>query len=295
MSKVQYTALVILTTFIMGIAFPVGKIGLAYAPPFFLMGVRFVLAGGLLTLIASRKPQPRSGKMWLQAAAVGLLQSAGVMGCAYYSMRWITSGESAIITCTNPLLVIVLGTLFHQAVYRRRQWLGVAVGFIGVVFTFGVHMGIQPGTFISFAGAISFASATLLIKRWGPAFDMTVLAAYQMLAGGIALLLMSSVTEHPYFHWSGTSVTVLLWLAVVCSIVQFSLWFYLLRTGDPAKTSAFLFLVPFFGVISSWVLLGEKVEWNVGAGGLFICAGIFLVNWEGKPGTAMAHRKQSLN
>ncbi|NOU97138.1 EamA family transporter [Paenibacillus sp. LMG 31456] len=282
MNKFQYIGLIVLTTFLMGIAFPVGKIGMLYAPPFLLMGVRFVLAGGLLAIIVARKPQPRSKKQWVQAAVIGLLQSAGVMGCAYYSMRWITSGESSIITCTNPLLVIVLGALLTRAAYRGRQWLGVAIGFIGVVFTFGLQMDIQPGTFISFAGAVCFASATLLIKRWGSAFDLTVLASYQMLSGGIALLVLSAFTEHPYFIITSTSISVLLALAILCSIVQFSIWFNLLRIGDPAKTSSFLFLVPLFGVLSSWLLLGETVEWYVGVGGAFICVGIFLVNWEGK-------------
>jgi drug/metabolite transporter (DMT)-like permease len=282
MRTFSYVSLVVLTTLLMGIAFPIGKIGISYAPPFLLMGIRFLLAGGLLAIIVIRKPRPRGGKQWLQSAVIGLFQSAGVMGCAYYSMRWITSGESSIITCTNPLLVIVLGSMLTGAVYRGRQLLGVAVGFVGVVFTFGLHMGLQPGTFISFAGAVSFATATLLIKRWGPAFDMTVLAAYQMLAGGAALLILSMLTEHPYFIFTGTSVTVVLWLAILCSIIQFTMWFYLLNTGDPAKTSSFLFLVPLFGVLSSWLLLGEKIQWYVGVGGAFICLGIFLVNWEGK-------------
>ena len=77
-------------------------------------------------------------------------------------------------------------------------------------------------------------------------------------------------------------MTVVLWLAILCSIIQFTMWFYLLNTGDPAKTSSFLFLVPLFGVLSSWLLLGEKIQWYVGVGGAFICLGIFLVNWEGK-------------
>jgi drug/metabolite transporter (DMT)-like permease len=246
------------------------------------MGIRFLLAGGILAIMVAKKPQPSDWKQWLQAGAVGLFQSAGVMGCAYYSMHWITSSESSIITCTNPLLVIVLGTLLTGAVYRGRQWLGVAVGFIGVAFTFGFHLGFQPGTFIGFAGALCFASATLLIKRWGPKFDTTVLASYQMLAGGVALLILSSISEQPHFTFTGTSIAVVLWLAIMCSIVQFTVWFYLLRSGDPAKTSSFLFLVPLFGVLTSWLMLGEKIEWYAGVGGAFICAGIYLVNWSGK-------------
>jgi drug/metabolite transporter (DMT)-like permease len=281
-NKFQYISLVFMTTILMGIAFPIGKIGLAYAPPFFLMGVRYILAGGLLALIVMRKPLPSGGKQWLQVWIIGLLQSAGVMGCVYYSMRWITSSESAILTFVSPLLVIIFGTMFTRSVYRARQWMGVAIGFVGVFLTFGSHMYINPGTFISFMGAVCFATATLLIKRWGHAFNMEVLSAYQMLVGGIGLLILSSITEHPYFIFTVTSITVVLCLVILCSIVQFSVWFYLLQKGDPGKTSSFLFLAPMFGVLSSWLLLGEQVKWYVGLGGAFICGGVFLVNWEGK-------------
>ncbi|WP_324617858.1 DMT family transporter [Cohnella cholangitidis] len=271
MSKFKFIILVIVTTFLMGIAFPVGKIGLDYAPPFLLMGLRFVIAGSLLALIVAKKARPAGAKQWLQVAAIGLLQSTGVMGCSYYSMRWITSGESSIMIFTNPLLVIIMGTLLTGAVYRARQWLGVAVGILGVVITLGFHMGLQPGTYISFAGAICFASATLLIKRWGSSFDMTAMAAYQMIFGGLALFVLSAISERPHFEMTVISITSLLWLSLLCSIVQFSLWYYLLGKGDPAKTSAFLFLVPLFGVFTSWLLLGETVVWEVYAGGALIC------------------------
>ncbi|WP_239616659.1 DMT family transporter [Cohnella mopanensis] len=297
MTKLKYVFLVVLTTFLMGVAFPVGKIGMDYAPPFLLMGIRFVLAGGLLALILAKKPRPEGTKQWFQIAAIGLLQSTGVMGCSYYSMRWITSGESSILIFTNPLLVIIMGTLLTGVVYRGRQWLGVAVGILGVAITLGFHMGLQPGTYISFGGAICFASATLLIKRWGPQYDMKVLAAYQMIFGGLALFVLSAISEHPRFEFNAASVLVLLWLILMCSIVQFTLWYYLLSKGDPAKTSAFLFLVPLFGVLTSWLLLGEKVAWEVYAGGALICIGIFLVNWEGrhKPASRSIKRDPVLN
>ncbi|MGG1659961.1 DMT family transporter [Brevibacillus sp. NRS-1366] len=282
MNKWFYFSLIILTTCMMGIAFPIGKIGMDYAPPFLLMGIRYLLAGGVLALIVSKKQQPRGRKQWLQAAVIGLFQSAGVMGCGYYSMNWITSSESAIITFVNPLIVIVLGTLFMGKAYRGYQWLGVAVGFMGVVFTLGFQLQFQQGTLLAFAAALSFSTATLLIKKWGSAFDTMVLAAYQMVAGGVTLSLLSLFTEQPIFDINTNSIFILLVLVIVCSILQFSLWFYLLKNGDAAKTSSFLFLVPFFGVLSSWWLLGEQVQWYVVAGGALICIGIFLVNWERK-------------
>lgn len=280
--KIRFVSLLLVITILMGIAFPIGKIGLMYAPPFFLMAIRFILAGGIQAIIAHGKPLPKGYKQWLQVSIIGFLQSTCVMGCVYYSMSWITSGESAILTFMSPLLVIILGTVFTQTVYRTRQWIGFAVGFIGVFFTFGSQMNFNPGTFIGFMGAVCFATATLLIKRWGHCFHTDVLSGYQMLSGGIVLLILSIVTEHPYFIITVTSLSVVGCLVILCSIVQFSGWFYLLRKGDAGKTSSFLFLAPLFGVLSSWLLLGEQMTWHVAVGGVFICGGVFLVNWEGK-------------
>ncbi|MDK8192769.1 EamA family transporter [Paenibacillus sp. UMB7766-LJ446] len=278
MKSLKYTFLIIVTTLIMGTSFPVGKIGMMYAPPFLLMGLRYILAGALLAWIIRKRPLPVGWKHWIQIGVIGLFQSAGVMGCAYYSMNWISSGESAIITFTNPLLVIILSAALYGVSYRFSQWTGVILGFVGVALTFGMHLSLNPGTGIGFGGAISFAVSTLLIKRWGAAHDTFVLTAYQMLAGGVVLLLLSVFTEQPHFIVNTTSIVVLVWLTIFCSIIQFTLWFYLLQNTDPAKTSSFLFLAPLFGLLSSFVLLEEHVGWIVGAGGVMICLGIFLVN-----------------
>ncbi|MED4163735.1 DMT family transporter [Halalkalibacterium halodurans] len=73
-------------------------------------------------------------------------------------------------------------------------------------------------------------------------------------------------------------LVILLWLSIMSSIVQFASWYYLLQKGDPGKTSAFLFLAPFFGVLSGWALLDETLSFSIVVGGLFIISGIYLVN-----------------
>lgn len=46
-----------------------------------------------------------------------------------------------------------------------------------------------------------------------------------------------------------------------------------------ASESSILFLAPFFGVIFGWILLDERVTWEVLVGGILILFGIFFVNW----------------
>lgn len=280
MKPYKYYSMLLFTTYLMGMAFAVGKMGLSYSTPFLLMGIRFVLAGGILAFWTMKRklPQPKGAREWGMMGVIGLFQSAAVMGCAFYSMHWITSGESAIITSSSPLIIVLMGTVFMGARYRMHQWLGVIFGFAGIAFSFGFHMGLKPGTWIGLAGAVFFSIATLLVKRWGGDFHITVLAAYQMVFGGGILLLLSALTEHAYLDLNVKSIAIILWLSVMCSIVQYSLWFYLLEAGDPGKTSSFLFLVPIFGVWSSWLLLGERIAWEAMAGGVLVCVGIYLVN-----------------
>jgi len=274
-----FVILVLITTSLMGSSFAIGKVGLHYISPLLLVGVRFTLAGILMAVFVIKRDHPKTLEAWLKIALIGLLQTGGVMGCIFISLRTITASESSILTFMNPLLVIILGTLFTGASYRLLQWGGVVLGFLGVFVTLGLHLHLEFGTWLAFLGAVSWALATLLIKRWGALMDTWVLTAYQMLFGGILLLIAGVTIEHPLFVVNGTSIAIELWLAIMASVVQFAIWFYLLQQGDAGKTSAFLFLAPFFGVISGWLLLGEPITWGVIVGGIFIFLGIFLVNW----------------
>ncbi|CAM4428117.1 EamA family transporter [Paenibacillus phoenicis] len=292
MNIYKYTGLLLLTTFLMGTAYPAAKLGMMHTTPLMLMGLRFLFAGGLLAVFSAKRPQPRGAKSWLQILLLGLFQSVGVMRFTAYSMRWITSGESAIISSTSPLMLILWGALMGTA-YRVRQWFGVVIGFIGVVITFGIHLSVNPGMVFALAGAASFTVATLIINHIGPAFDKRVLAAYQMLLGGVMLLIFSFAGEKPSFELNLTSASVVLWLVLFCSIIQFTIWFYLLSHSDPGKTSSFLFLVPIFSVICSWLLLGEQIAWYVYVGGALTCVGVFLVNWQGSSNSQPAEENLS--
>jgi len=269
--------------FLMGSSFAVGKIGLSYTTPLLLVGIRFSLAGVIMAIAVRllRIPHPKSFSQWVKIAVIGSFQTAGVMSCIFLSLRTIPAGQSSILTFMNPLLVVIFGTIFMKLSYSPRQWTGVILGFIGVFITLGAQLSFEIGSLLAFLSAVSWAIGTLLIKKWGNDFNTWLLTAFQMLFGGIILLIGSLILENPHFQVTGTSIFIVLWLAIMASIVQFAGWFYLLQKGDPGKTSAFLFLAPFFGVLSGWVLLDEAINSYVTIGGLCIFTGIFMVNWTG--------------
>lgn len=280
-------AFVIISTGLMGSSFAVGKIGLAYVSPLLMVGLRFFMAGIIMAIYVflTKKPHPKYAATWLKIIIIGLFQTAFVFAAIFVSLQTISAGQSAILTFMNPLLVIIIGTIFLGARYRLLQWTGVILGFVGVLITLEGQFEFQFGTILGFGGAISWAIATLLVSRWGVEINTWVLSAYQMLFGGAILLLGSVLFEEMELIFNSTSVFVILWLTIMASVVQFTMWFFLLQHGNPAKVSSFLFLAPFFGVISGWLLLQESISSALIIGGLFIFVGIFLVNWTSKPKT----------
>ncbi|MEK9197119.1 DMT family transporter [Ureibacillus sp. FSL E2-3493] len=280
MNTFKFTLLILLTTFLMGSSFAVVKFGLPYSSPLLLAALRFTLAGLIMAVIVFilKRPHPTSIKNWMKMFTIGAFQTAGVMGCIFLSLRTITASESSILTFTNPLLVVVFSTIFLKTHYKFYQWIGVLFGLVGVSITMGAQLELKIGIFYGILSAVFWAIATLLANKWGVHFDTWVLSAYQMLFGGLLLLLSSFMFEKSFFILNSHSLLILLWLSIMSSIVQFAVWYYLLQKGDPGRTSAYLFLAPFFGVISGWLLLGEPLYPSIIVGGMFIIIGIYLVN-----------------
>lgn len=249
MNKGLFVILLVITTSLMGSSFAVGKIGLNYISPLLLVGLRFTLAGLMMAIVVIilKRTHPKKLKEWFQIIVVGVFQTTGVMGSIFLSLRTITAGESSILTFTNPLLVVIFGTIFVGIKYRWVQWLGVIIGFLGVFITLGASVDFQhSGTLLGFLSAVSWSIATLLLKKWGSTFDTWVMTAYQMLSGGLLLLVGSALFEKVEIEITSVSIFIILWLAVMASIVQFAIWFYLLHLAFLIQNNRSFFDSPLF-------------------------------------------------
>jgi drug/metabolite transporter (DMT)-like permease len=276
--NLRIALLMLLATSLMGSSFAISQMGLHYSSPLFLAGLRFGFAGLLLAPFVLKRRQPAGLRQWGRVALIGLLQTTGVMGAIFLSLTTITAGESAILTFTNPVLVVVLGSLFAGIRYRAVQWLGAGLGLAGVAVAIAASWQLQSGMAWGLASAVFWASSTLLLKRWRGEFDPWVMTAYQMLFGGACLVLLGVALEGPVFQLNLHAAAILAWLVVMASIVQFGAWFYVLHHADPARASAYLFLAPVFGVLFGYVLLGQPIGAHVVLGAALVVSGIWLVN-----------------
>jgi drug/metabolite transporter (DMT)-like permease len=272
-------------TFCMGTSFVASKILLQTIPPFTLVGWRFMLAS-LATLplifLLKQRFQGISIKNWQQIAVIGLLQTAGTMGLLFLSMLYISASAAAVLLFTNPLWVAALSPFILKEKIRPIQYLGLFLGFLGVILLIGFKSnGLEMrGNFLGLASALCWASATLFAKHQQLKVPPFILSFGQMLVGGIVLVGLSFFSKETYnvatashadWFWFA-------WLVLPSSVGSFGLWYVALSRGGALRASSFLFLTPLFTVITSVLVLKTTVSLQQFMGAILVGVALYIVN-----------------
>src|SRR5215472_12117480 len=107
----MWVILALLTVYIVwGTTYLGIRFALESFPPYLLMGIRFVVAGGglLLFLRLRRSPMPTL-KQWRSAVIVGGLLLVGGMGSVAMAEQSVSSGLAATLVTTAPLWTMLIG------------------------------------------------------------------------------------------------------------------------------------------------------------------------------------------
>src|SRR6266496_1338813 len=110
------------------------RIALEGFPPFLLSGIRFLIAGGILYAVLRLRGVPSPGrKEWAAAIVLGALLLVGGNGGVVFAEQWVASGLAALGIAVVPLWAALFFGLWGRWP-RRLEWLGLGLGFTGVVF-----------------------------------------------------------------------------------------------------------------------------------------------------------------
>ena len=263
------------------------KVGLADLPPFTFAGIRFVLASLILTLlvIVRRAPWPRTRREWGLIAVVGLLQFALNYGLVFWGEQYISSGLAAVLQSTFPVFGLVIAHFYlPQERMTGVRVVGVLLGVFGVAVIFSDQLTIAGnlaflGSMALVASAFFGSYSNVLVKAYGTRIDPQVFAATQMIFGFVPLLGIGILVEgNPLrFHWTAKAVICLLYLVVVGSVLAFALYYWLVRRMDVTTTMLIALVTPVVAVILGIVVLHERLNWRLLAGGACIISAIALI------------------
>jgi len=270
------------------------KLGLRDLPPFLSAAARFTLAAVVLLVVGRLRgiPWPRGGRLHLGLVGLGLTSFALSYGAVYWAEQTISSGLTAILFATNPILVLLMAHFaLHDERITVRRALGVALGFLGVVLIFASDLG-ATGERAPLAAAVALVSplaagaGSVGVKRWGHDVHPFTLTTLPMAYGALVLLAISAATE-PWeaATWSAGAVAATAYLAVFGSVVAFLVFYSLLKSVAVSSLSLITYVFPVVAVVLGYLVLGETLSGRAALGAGAILGGIALAT-RGRRGAA---------
>jgi drug/metabolite transporter (DMT)-like permease len=248
-------------------------------PPFLMLATRFLIAGGVLYLFLRLRGAPAPGwKQWAGSAAMGTLLLAGGLGVAAFAEQWVASGLVALAAAAVPLWTALFAGLWGQWP-ARREWIGLAIGFLGVGLL-NLEGGVRAsplGAVLLLIAPISWAFGSVWSRRL-PLPSGLMSSATEMLTGGAVLLVLGlALGERVTAQPTGQSWLALGYLVIFGSLVAFSAYGYLLRSVRPALATSYAYVNPVVAIALGVGLDSERITWIGGLAMLVILAGVMLV------------------
>lgn len=257
-------------------------------PPLLMMAMQFLAAGAALYALALHLgAEPPSGVQWKVSAAVGALLFLGGNGALGWAQRRVPSGLASLLISLEPLWIVLMDwALFHKKRPRAGVFLGLVLGFAGIVALIAPWEGIAPVVDFWGAAALIIASfcwaAGSVVSRgpWLPESPWMSSAA-TMLCGGTMLLVCSVVAgETAGFNLAQVSPRSWLSLAYLIlfgTFVGFSAFLWLLKHTSAAVASTYAFVNPMVALCAGWAFAGEPVTARMLISAAIIIPGVILI------------------
>ena len=255
------------------------RLGMPYSEPGTFLTIRFSSAFLVLALVAIVFKAHWPGiRLALHSVAIGALLHGFYLGAVFWSIdRGMPAGVSAVIVGLQPLLTAILAGWILGEVITRQHWIGIALGFLGVVFVLAPKIdiadsGINHATILaSVLGMISVTIGTIYQKQVGSSSDLKSGTALQYLGAAIPVATLSLTLETRQIDWSNEMIFAMAWAILVLSFLAVFLLMWLIRQGSVAKLSTMFFLVPGVAAVMAYFLFGETLV-PVQLVGMFLCA-----------------------
>ena len=236
-------------------------------PPFFQMGSRFVVAGGLLLgWVWLRGQKLPSLREWRNATLIGALMLLGGMGCVAYAEQTVASGLVVVFIAISPVLV-ALASLPFGIRPQPIEIAGIAIGIAGVLLLVsGTGFGASPAGLAAVSIAtVCWAVGSVLSLHRFPLAPGSAGFASEMLCGG-AVLLVASRLAGESFRWPPTPLAAAAWayLVIFGSLIAFTAYMTLLSRTRAALATSYTFVNPVIALLLGIGFGGETVrprEW----------------------------------
>jgi drug/metabolite transporter (DMT)-like permease len=264
------------------------KIALETIPPFLMGGIRYTISGVILAgwLVARGRRLPAASD-WARLVVLGFFMLAMGNGGVVWGEQYLSSGLTAVLIGTSPFWMVSVDAMLTGG--RRlglREWLGLVIGFGGIVML--VWPDITAGGASGRGVAIGVLSVQIACAGWavGSAYtrrhvmpqDVLGSAALQMFFGGLFMLIAgTSMGEWADLSFNARTTVSLVYLTIVGAVVAFAAYSYALKHLDMAIVSLYSYVNPVIAVVLGIIILDEPFNARIAAAIGVIALGVIIV------------------
>jgi O-acetylserine/cysteine efflux transporter len=275
-------AAVVLLVLAWGSTFAAVKVGLESAPPVLFGGIRSVLGGAVMVVLAfARSGRPSLRDNWVPFAVLTLLNVVLFFTLQTLAILELPSGLAAVLIYLQPVLTGVLAAPLLGESLSARKIVGLLLGFAGIVVVsagaFHGHASLL-GVGYAVVGALVWSLGTIAFKRYDGRVDAWWGVGLPFLVGGVLLTGGGAVVEGTGIVWSGEFVAAFLYASLVGTALSWSLWFGLVSSGEAGRAAAYIFFVPLVSLVIGATFLGETLGVSLLVGAALVILGVYLVN-----------------
>jgi drug/metabolite transporter (DMT)-like permease len=279
--RLQVGAIVLLVL-AWGSTFAAVKVGLDSAPPILFGGLRSVLGGAVMVVLAlARSGRPALRDTWPAYAVLTLLNVVLFFSLQTLAILELPSGLASVLIYLQPVLVGVLAAPLLGESLSRFKVAGLLLGFAGIaVVSAGAFAGHVSALGVGYAvvGALVWALGTIAFKRYADEVDAWWAVAIPFLVGGLLLTAGGAAIEGVDIDWSGEFVAAFVYAAVIGTALSWSLWFGLVGSGEAGRAASYIFFVPLISLVIGAVFLHESLGLSLLVGAALVIVGVYLVN-----------------
>lgn len=276
------------------------KVAVSELPPFMLAGIRFCTAGVLMLFLArSLKKDIRISLQQMKNSMIaGFLFLAIGNGVVVWALSYVDSGFAALIIASQPLIVLLLLRIIEKKPIKKLSWVGVCIGFIGMLLLVTQEQIRQDessllGILMIIGCVITWGYASIFVGKADLPGNYLVNSGYQMVFGGISLVLMSLVKNEDWIVptlWSTPVLWSMLGLIVFGSLVAFTSFNYLLKTVSPEKVATSTYINPIVAMVLGAVVLNETLSGQSIMAALILLTGVYFINMKRSPAVYLRRR-----
>lgn len=277
---------------IWGTTYLINKLGVSSMPPLFFTSIRQLTAAILLLtylFLIKKLKWPDRSFIKLQLI-LGLLLISGGNGLGIYGLQYIDSGISAILATFSPILIAFLMSMLQKDHHISKwTWIGLILGCLGILIICLQKIGMHPGRasiigiLFTMLSIVTWAIGSVYSKIKKHNYNPFMSAGFQMLFGGIPVLVISLLFEKPW-NIEIETYHILIWAyaIVLGSLVAYSCFIYCLNHLPVTLVSIHTYINPIIAVMLGALLLGELINFWILVGAVVSLTGVYLVTKHSK-------------